>query len=458
MSTNDGPPSGYASMSDYERGAWDAAVERLNQKEDSRLRRKIGAVTKPAKDKAAQAWSAVPKHDDIEKQILKALGGMKALSFDPALRSVNASKVLRRHGVGSAKDLHGLDLRQLDRSMPGLRTFYAGTAGLGGGASALAVTGAEVSSTVSGGVTITVAAGAIAADVASSMALLGRVIGRVAAEYGYDVRLPEEEAYALGVMSLGAATTAAEKAAALASLRRLTSQMMRQATWAQLNNNGWVVLIKRVYLALGERLTHRKLAQAVPVVGIAINAGMSAQMVDSAYRSARDVYRLRYLSEKYDLDPRTWTADQSGSHSDSDPLDDAMAELSDHAVEAEGGQREHLIPDDSHPITVTSTDGRVVVTRHGRVIAESDRALTLQEASYPPVQYVPLADVDASVLERTDHATYCPYKGDASYYSLVDGDARAENVVWTYDAPYDAVAPIAGHVAFYPDEVEISVA
>ncbi len=119
--------------------------------------------------------------------------------------------------------------------------------------------------------------------------------------------------------------------------------------------------------------------------------------------------------------------------------------------------RPHLVPDAGHPITVTPTDGRVVVTRHGRVIAETERALTLQEASYPPVQYVPLADVDASVLERTDHATYCPYKGDAGYYSLVDGDARAENVVWTYDAPYDAVAPIAGHVAFYPNEVEISV-
>ena len=119
--------------------------------------------------------------------------------------------------------------------------------------------------------------------------------------------------------------------------------------------------------------------------------------------------------------------------------------------------RPHLVPDASHPITVTPTDGRVVVTRHGRLIAETDRALTLQEALYPPVQYVPLADVDASVLERTDHATYCPYKGDASYYSLVEGDTTAENVVWTYDTPYDAVAVIAGHVAFYPDEVEISV-
>ncbi|MDF9715688.1 DUF427 domain-containing protein [Nocardioides sp. ChNu-153] len=120
-------------------------------------------------------------------------------------------------------------------------------------------------------------------------------------------------------------------------------------------------------------------------------------------------------------------------------------------------QRPHLIPDETHPITVTPTEGRVVVTRHGRVIAETDSALTLQEASYPAAQYVPLADVDASVLERTSHATYCPYKGEAGYFSLVDGDDRAENAVWGYDAPYDAVAPIAGHVAFYPNQVEISV-
>jgi uncharacterized protein (DUF427 family) len=116
-----------------------------------------------------------------------------------------------------------------------------------------------------------------------------------------------------------------------------------------------------------------------------------------------------------------------------------------------------LVPDASHPITVSPTSGRVVVTRAGRRVADTERALTLQEADYPPVQYVPLEDVDPDLLERTDHATYCPYKGDAGYFSLlVDGD-RAENAVWTYAAPYDAVSEIAGHVAFYPDQVEIDV-
>ncbi len=116
-----------------------------------------------------------------------------------------------------------------------------------------------------------------------------------------------------------------------------------------------------------------------------------------------------------------------------------------------------MIPDENHPITVTPTSGRVVVTRGGRQIADTTRALTLQESTYPAVQYVPLADVDPAVLERTDHATYCPFKGDAGYYSLVVDGERADNAVWTYDAPYDAVAEIAGHVAFYPDQVEINV-
>lgn len=120
--------------------------------------------------------------------------------------------------------------------------------------------------------------------------------------------------------------------------------------------------------------------------------------------------------------------------------------------------RPRLVPDESHPITITPTQGRVLVTRGGRVVADTTRALTLQEASYPAVQYVPLADVDPDLLERTDHATYCPYKGEAGYYSLVaDGD-RAENAVWTYESPYDAVGPIAGRVAFYPDQVAITVA
>jgi uncharacterized protein (DUF427 family) len=116
-----------------------------------------------------------------------------------------------------------------------------------------------------------------------------------------------------------------------------------------------------------------------------------------------------------------------------------------------------LIPDDSHPITVTPNPDRVVVTLGERTVADTTSALTLQEASYPAVQYVPLADVDQSVLERTEHSTYCPYKGGASYYSLVADGETHDNAVWTYEAPYDAVAPIAGHVAFYPNVADVRI-
>ena len=113
-----------------------------------------------------------------------------------------------------------------------------------------------------------------------------------------------------------------------------------------------------------------------------------------------------------------------------------------------------LIPGSDHPITITPTDGRVTVRLGGRVVADSTRALTLQEASYPGVQYVPLEDVDSAVLEPNDTSTYCPYKGQASYYSIRVGDDLAEAAVWTYTDPHDAVSQIKGHAAFYPDRVD----
>lgn len=112
------------------------------------------------------------------------------------------------------------------------------------------------------------------------------------------------------------------------------------------------------------------------------------------------------------------------------------------------------IPGPDHPITITANPGRVTVSVAGRVVADTRAALTLQEASYPPVQYIPRRDVDMSLLERTDHASHCPYKGDAAYYSIPVGGDRSVNAVWTYEAPHDAVAAIKDHLAFYPDRVD----
>jgi uncharacterized protein (DUF427 family) len=111
-------------------------------------------------------------------------------------------------------------------------------------------------------------------------------------------------------------------------------------------------------------------------------------------------------------------------------------------------------PGPDHPITIEPSPGRVVVTLAGHVIADTHDALTLREAQYPPVQYIPLADVDMSLLEATSHASYCPYKGDASYYSIPAGGERSVNAVWTYKAPFAAVAEIKDRVAFYPERVD----
>jgi len=111
------------------------------------------------------------------------------------------------------------------------------------------------------------------------------------------------------------------------------------------------------------------------------------------------------------------------------------------------------VPGPEHPITVEPNPRRVVVSIGGRIIADSREALTLREANYPAVLYIPRKDVVMPLLERTDHATYCPYKGDCAYYSIPLGGERSVNAVWTYEAPYPAVAAIKEHLAFYPDRI-----
>ncbi len=111
-------------------------------------------------------------------------------------------------------------------------------------------------------------------------------------------------------------------------------------------------------------------------------------------------------------------------------------------------------PDARHPITVRPNASRVIVKANGRVLADTQAALTLREATYPPVHYIPRRDVDMAHLQRSEHTTYCPYKGDCAYYSIAASGERGENAAWTYELPYEAVAPIREHLAFYPDRVD----
>jgi uncharacterized protein (DUF427 family) len=128
-----------------------------------------------------------------------------------------------------------------------------------------------------------------------------------------------------------------------------------------------------------------------------------------------------------------------------------------HLTENAGSQKRLTmkIPGPDHPIAITANPKRVRVSAAGVVIADTTRALTLKEASYPAVQYVPRRDVNLELLSRSERTTHCPYKGDANYFSVTAGGKALENSVWTYEAPFPAMTEIAGHLAFYPDKVKI---
>ena len=119
--------------------------------------------------------------------------------------------------------------------------------------------------------------------------------------------------------------------------------------------------------------------------------------------------------------------------------------------------RTQKIPGREHPISIHATGERIVVRANGRVLADSTATLTLSEAGYPPVHYIPIRDVDETLLRSSSTSTYCPYKGRASYYSIAGPDGEIQDAIWTYEHPYPAVTAIAGYLAFYPDKVEITV-
>ena len=114
------------------------------------------------------------------------------------------------------------------------------------------------------------------------------------------------------------------------------------------------------------------------------------------------------------------------------------------------------IPGPDHPITIEPAEQRIIVRVGDQVVADTTAALTLREAGYRPVHYIPIKDVDQTMLRSSPNKTYCPYKGDASYYSIVGPDGLIDDAIWTYEHPYPAVEMIAGHLAFYADRVQIT--
>jgi hypothetical protein len=329
-------------MSAYERGAWEKSLTRLHEPPHKAVvPRKVREIASTTTERASDFADAHLPTAAVKGIVEKTMNGTLELTFNPALRSASAEGALRGYqkkhdGLLCLDDLKQLDVRDLDRFRR-RKGLYVSTSAVQGTATSLAVTGTVVSTTVSGGVASGAVVAAVAADTVASLAMMGRSVGSVAVRYGYDVRLPDEELFAMGVLSLGIAGTLEAKHTALAALSRLTQQMMRQATWKQLNEQVIVRVIGRVYQVLGIKLTQRKLAQTVPFVGVGINAALSANMTRHVYQRAEDVYRVRFLSEKYDLDPQDWVREgpavDEDSESESDVLD--VAEILDEERELE---------------------------------------------------------------------------------------------------------------------------
>jgi hypothetical protein len=309
-----------SSLSDYEQDAWRALVEQAqtNNGPPPRYAQWAEQAKQRAKGVGVRARTAVKRVPGVDQTLngaqaamTTAMEGLHTAFIERGLNSVTSAGVFASFDaegieVRSYEDIRRLDLKVCDRSVPRRKEKYVALGVSEGVVASLAVSGTTVSSTVSGGTTLGVAAGAVIADVTAVLVGMGRIVALVAAHYGYDVREPDEQVFTSGVLAYSSASNSAEKAASLASLSRLTQQMMRRTTWKQLQTNQLVDVIQRVVTSLGFKLTHRKLAQAVPIAGALVNGGLNARIVHRTFDRAQRAYRLRFLTEKYGLDPADW--------------------------------------------------------------------------------------------------------------------------------------------------------
>ncbi|MEU6723483.1 EcsC family protein [Nonomuraea wenchangensis] len=312
-------------MSDYETRAWRALLDTERKRRNSlraRAADKVALVTKRAGEQIRKVPGAVKVMDLGDETIVKALeGGFKAV-FLPAVRSASlekrVEKLRRKHqDLGAEWPFKSLDLKDLDKGRPTMTIPFIGV--LQSGLASVMVTGATVSTTVSGGTTAGVAVVAMASDAVISLALLGRAVAEVAVHYGYDPREPEEELFLMGILNYSMASSSTSRTAALASLSRLTQMMMRRATWAQLGKEPLVRVILQIFKLLGLRLTKARLANVVPIAGGIVTAGLSFTMLHSAIDDATRLYRARYLAEKHGLSWEEWITEPTSAAEAAEP-------------------------------------------------------------------------------------------------------------------------------------------
>lgn len=303
--------SDLSAMSDYERDAWQALLAEVDKQhhQSHRFEDWTRGIRKRARDTAEQARRRVPAADAaieaVEAAITASMQGLQSVLVERGLNSVTPAGIFAMFdGVASYDDVRALDLGSCDASVPQRKDRYVALAATEGAASSLAVSGGVLSAVVTGGSTALLAVSAIAADVTTVMVGMGRIVAVVAAHYGYDVREPDEEVLASGVIAYAAAGTSEEKAATLASLSRLTAQLSDAR--GELPQRQMVSVAQKVFSSLGYMLVRSKLAQAIPVVGAVLNGGFNARLAHLTFTRAQQVYRLRFLTEKYGLDAARW--------------------------------------------------------------------------------------------------------------------------------------------------------
>lgn len=300
------------SMTSYEQQAWERLIADEQSRRGSWRARgadKVSGAVSAAGDVVKRIPGGERISDVLDDSMKVALNGAAKAIFMPAIASVSIERRIRelrkRHPeIGGNSPFDVLDLQALDKGRPKQILPFVGA--ISSSVASVAITGAQVSSTVTGGATAGVVAVAIASDISTSLALLGRAIAQVAVHYGYDPAEPEEEIFLMGVLSYSTASSLEGKAVALAALSRLSQQMMRRAAWKELEKDILVKVIQTIFNRIGLRLTHKRLAQVVPVVGGVFSAGLSYDMLDRALRDATRVYRVRYLSDKHGLLFQDW--------------------------------------------------------------------------------------------------------------------------------------------------------
>lgn len=305
-------------MEPYDARAW-ASIDSWRQRRleregrklvPDRVRARLAATGSVAKDKL----EGLPGAERFEQLFSDALRGLTDVGARAARASVRREAVVkayqkRRHAVTSLADIRKLSLADIDEVKPRLDLAYIASSTVEGAAAGLAVSGGQV--LAGGGAVFGAGAGAapgaatvvgvMAADAAAVLVASQRVVTHVAAYYGYDLDDPAEQLYALGALNLGTSSQV-NKAAAYQELNKLVQSLARQQTWQQLNRNGVTKIVDHVYRTLGMRLTQRKLGQAVPVIGVAVGAGLNARLLAKVHDDAEHLYRERFLRERYGLD------------------------------------------------------------------------------------------------------------------------------------------------------------